>query len=878
MHTASPLPNFSTFESSSTTSTSTAASTSAPASTPASTSIVTSKDKEQVQKHIVQSQGSDETTMSAQQLADMTQSTLPSSTTANTEKSKHLHGQSNGENAHQHQQRPQDYHEKGPNHDLKMTNGNVHDSSSQEPRGDQDGDVHMDGQSQESPALLPSTLPPQSSRSTAKGPSTSSAKASGKSRAQQQHMSPKSNRSVANSQEQNQGLESAEENDGEHDDFDMDVDTPLQPSDEKYKRLKRKLKEVLEENDRMSQELDKTYRRVRNLRKEKNLLLDRLCVLERRSLDSGSDSLSSLSSDSDSSDSSLDIVQTRRTSPVRVTGPKVARLAATGGAQQAARSATSSSAPASSQTHHPKKTTAKGPGQSKGTGNGAPRESRPTTTSTPSTITNVGSATQKPKRLHNPNKLRPSLLKVRKVQALEKDENGRVKLPVTIGILTILDTGYVVYDREAFHNERYIWPVGYRMKRLYNSMINPSEQTTYTCSVIDDGEAPKFQIDAEDQPGKPIIAGTATGAWTHVVKAANLIRKRDHSNSASGPDYYGFSNATIAKMIQDLPNADKCPSYIMQRFEEPSSASIERRKAVMAMAANSSKTAGAGSTSATASGSGSGVGAADSGTGTGTADGAGAGDEEGMDEDEEGAEDDRDDDGNDDDENEDNDEGDEEEEGDDDDEMYTSLGSVGDKQRQTSEETLKVRRAGFEPPFANTAPGSSSYHAQEGDRPSGTNGPADELDVDDEDDGIDVESRDGQGDDDDLTDSDSETVERRRTTTSGTEVASEQGPSSSASSSSAPLTTPFTASGGDGAVSAGAAVHSIATLGENRSPIVVTTADVSGASSSLAGTGGEVKGDSEDSGNGERSEPKVDNGAQSMDVDLDVDAGKPISS
>ncbi|KAF9084794.1 hypothetical protein BGX29_002344, partial [Mortierella sp. GBA35] len=186
----------------------------------------------------------------------------------------------------------------------------------------------------------------------------------------------------------------------------------------------------------------------------------------------------------------------------------------------------------------------------------------------PSTITNVGSATQKPKRVHQTNKQRAGLAKARKVQILERDEQGNVKLPVTVGIITILNIGYVVYDREAFHNDRYIWPVGYKMSRSYNSMIDPNTQTTYTCSVIDDGEAPKFQIDAEDQPGKPIIAGTATGAWTHIVKAANAIRKRDHSNSASGPDYFGFSNATIAKMIQDLPNADKCSTYVMQQFEE----------------------------------------------------------------------------------------------------------------------------------------------------------------------------------------------------------------------------------------------------------------------------------------------------------------------
>ncbi|KAF9906982.1 hypothetical protein BX616_000554 [Lobosporangium transversale] len=381
------------------------------------------------------------------------------------------------------------------------------------------------------------------------------------------------------------------------DDQDVDHDTH-QPSDEKYKRLKRKLKQVLEENERLSIELGHSNRRARQLRQEKNLLLDRLCAYERES-DSSPDTLSSLSSDSDVSDSSVNSFyqsRSRRASPLRATS-----TAPSSSKKQSKVTGTNksldvpSSAPAT--THHPKKTVNKavaGTGIRKQTSGIGKKEDRPV--STPSTITNVGSATQKPKRIHNTTKLRPVLSsKVRKVQPIERDEHGNVKLPVTVGIITIMDLGHVVYDREAFHNERYIWPVGYKMSRSYNSMIDPTQQTTYTCSVIDDGEAPKFQIDAEDQPGKPIIAGTATGAWTHVVKAANSIRKRDHSNSASGPDYFGFSNATIAKMIQDLPNADKCKTYIMQRYEEPSTkSSSEKRKVAAALGSKNGKASGNG--------------------------------------------------------------------------------------------------------------------------------------------------------------------------------------------------------------------------------------------------------------------------------------------
>ncbi|KAF9935302.1 hypothetical protein FBU30_004877 [Linnemannia zychae] len=359
----------------------------------------------------------------------------------------------------------------------------------------------------------------------------------------------------------------------------MDIDTHYQnqSSDDRYRNLKRKLKAALEDNERMSLELDKFHRKVRHLRREKNLLLDRLCTLQRQGSDSGSDSASSLSSDSDSSDASLSDDSHRppqRSGTTKLglggkgNGNKGGRGTGTG--QQESQNAPEATTQSS---HQPKKSASKGSVSistaASTSARPGPKEPKPSApVSVPSTITNVGSATQKPKRVHQTNKLRPGLAKARKVQPVERDADGNVKLPVTVGIITILNIGHVVYDREAFHNDRYIWPVGYKMSRSYNSMIDPNTHTTYTCSVIDDGEAPKFQIDAEDQPGKPIIAGTATGAWTHIVKAANAIRKRDHSNSASGPDYFGFSNATIAKMIQDLPNVEKCSTYVMQQFEE----------------------------------------------------------------------------------------------------------------------------------------------------------------------------------------------------------------------------------------------------------------------------------------------------------------------
>ncbi|KAJ2445407.1 hypothetical protein GGI03_007671, partial [Coemansia sp. RSA 2337] len=75
--------------------------------------------------------------------------------------------------------------------------------------------------------------------------------------------------------------------------------------------------------------------------------------------------------------------------------------------------------------------------------------------------------------------------KIRSVQPVPRGEDGRYEMPVQVGVLTVLSLGTVIWDREAYHNERYIWPVGYTVQREYYSMTCPEKQVIYTCWVTD---------------------------------------------------------------------------------------------------------------------------------------------------------------------------------------------------------------------------------------------------------------------------------------------------------------------------------------------------------------------------------------------------------
>jgi chemotaxis protein histidine kinase CheA len=279
-------------------------------------------------------------------------------------------------------------------------------------------------------------------------------------------------------------------------------------TDEKYKRLKKNLKKALNENDQLKEDNDKLKtkidhykKRLRYLKHERDILIEKIQQLE-----SDSESDSGISDKSSNSDNDSDASDNKRS-------------------------------------------------------NHKVKDEQAEDTSTT-------------KRRSRSKRKRGS--SVRRAQHVDTDENGNAILPIRLGVMTLLSLGKVVYDRDTFHNERYIFPVGYTLTRRYFSMVKSDEYVNYRCVVRDGGNAPIFEVTPEDAVDKKTSASSPTGAWISIVKAVNEMRNKDHSNSASGPDYFGFTSSTIAKLIQDLPNARKCKNYKWQKFETTSGKSLKK--------------------------------------------------------------------------------------------------------------------------------------------------------------------------------------------------------------------------------------------------------------------------------------------------------------
>ncbi|KAJ3729294.1 F/Y rich C-terminus-domain-containing protein [Lentinula raphanica] len=172
-------------------------------------------------------------------------------------------------------------------------------------------------------------------------------------------------------------------------------------------------------------------------------------------------------------------------------------------------------------------------------------------------------SSSKPRRL----KSHAVVTKSHSIPTVPRDKDGKPMLPLNVGIMTVVRLGTICF-REHFHSERYIFPVGYTVTRRYLSTLDPHAEVVYNCTILDGGDGPKFQIIPSDEPDKPIIASTATGAWSSIVRKANEIRSRQHSNSVSGPDFFGLGQNTIRHLIQQLPGAERLAKRGTQEGEK----------------------------------------------------------------------------------------------------------------------------------------------------------------------------------------------------------------------------------------------------------------------------------------------------------------------
>merc|ERR1711884_621932 len=119
---------------------------------------------------------------------------------------------------------------------------------------------------------------------------------------------------------------------------------------------------------------------------------------------------------------------------------------------------------------------------------------------------------------------------------IERDENRQVANVMSTGMetnvlrlgsMTFLSVGQLLpHQLHTFHNEEYIYPIGFKILRYSWSMRNVNKRCSYYCSIQEKDNQPEFAIEVVENGHDNVTFtdSTCLGVWMKVLKEVESVR------------------------------------------------------------------------------------------------------------------------------------------------------------------------------------------------------------------------------------------------------------------------------------------------------------------------------------------------------------------
>jgi hypothetical protein len=127
----------------------------------------------------------------------------------------------------------------------------------------------------------------------------------------------------------------------------------------------------------------------------------------------------------------------------------------------------------------------------------------------------------------------------------KKQPNTLPKLPILIDGITLIGLGRIVLDRSAYYSESCIYPVGYKISRMYNGK-------QILCRIIDNGISPLFEAYLANDPTTCFSGQTTDDVHAELLQAFENFTT---PYVLDGDQFFGLKNKRIKEYINMLPNA-----------------------------------------------------------------------------------------------------------------------------------------------------------------------------------------------------------------------------------------------------------------------------------------------------------------------------------
>lgn len=77
------------------------------------------------------------------------------------------------------------------------------------------------------------------------------------------------------------------------------------------------------------------------------------------------------------------------------------------------------------------------------------------------------------------------------IEPIELDASGKPVIPIVINDLRVHSLGKIIHDKDSYHTEKLIYPVGYCSSRSYASTATPAVRTNYMSTITEGDAKPK---------------------------------------------------------------------------------------------------------------------------------------------------------------------------------------------------------------------------------------------------------------------------------------------------------------------------------------------------------------------------------------------------
>lgn len=151
---------------------------------------------------------------------------------------------------------------------------------------------------------------------------------------------------------------------------------------------------------------------------------------------------------------------------------------------------------------------------------------------------------------------------IRNMKPFHVDMDGRLIMPLMLGKadarVSIQSIGIIPKYPDNYHNEEFIYPVGFVSKRKYADPRNRSRKCHYTCEILDGGhEGPIFHISSYGiislenrslsrlfQEVMRIISNAP------IVEMDVATSTSEYHGFSSGEEFFGLEHVNIKKLIE----------------------------------------------------------------------------------------------------------------------------------------------------------------------------------------------------------------------------------------------------------------------------------------------------------------------------------------